>query len=96
MDFLKFLLDTAEKGIVAILLVIFTVFGLIITKMVIGFWKEYKSLCQSHKNDILAHKQEYKNLMDKSVECINKNTESQTKMSEAVRDLSSTLRSQTN
>jgi len=51
------------------------------------FWKEYGKLAKKHTEDIKEHKEEYKDIVKEMFEVVNKNTESNTKLSEAVRDL---------
>ena len=70
----------ADKG--ATVLVLLVTWAL--TK---NFWKEYRVLCASHKDDIRLHKKEYAGVIDRTITCIDKNTEANTKLSESINNL---------
>jgi len=76
-------------------------FGLCVVLIFVAkfFYKEYKKLVGEHKDDmvllkdrhetdIVEHKKDYEDIVKQMFEVVNKNTESNTKLSEAVKELS--------
>ena len=80
----KSLMTSSQLGLVGILLIAMYFGGKF-------FWKEYNKLQSRHKEDIREQKEEYKDIVKEMFEVVNKNTESHTKLSEAVRDMSQTI-----
>jgi len=93
---LKFLAAYGEAGIAIVLVVAILLVAKFCYKEIKRLTEDHKEgireLTKDHKEDMFSHKKDYEDVVKEMFDVVNKNTESNTKLSEAVRELSAAQR----